>query len=239
MGEPRTPRGAHGGGPALVTVAARPARTRLVRCHHTVRSGRPARAFHERAAVPVRTYRDRLRRKCRPDGESSDAHDYCFATVHDPFLTPVRRVRARIIGQRQVRRACARIIGQRQVRRAGARIIGQRQVRRARARIIGQREVRRARARIIGQRQVRRLRARIIGQRQVRGARARVIGQRKCGGLVPGSSASAKCGGLVPGSSASAQMRHWILRRPQTKRLNLLSFNFSVVDGPPKWCPRR
>ena len=46
------------------------------------------RAFDQRAAVSIRTYRDRLGRECRSDGKSSDAHDNYFAMVHDAYLTP-------------------------------------------------------------------------------------------------------------------------------------------------------
>src|ERR1700677_2145082 len=43
-------------------------------------------ALYQLAAVSIGAHRDRLGRKCRPDGESSHAHGYRFATDHDAYL---------------------------------------------------------------------------------------------------------------------------------------------------------
>jgi hypothetical protein len=43
-------------------------------------------ALYHLAAVSIGANRDRLGRKCRPNGESSHAHGYRFATHHDEFL---------------------------------------------------------------------------------------------------------------------------------------------------------
>ena len=223
-------RRARTGCPALATVAARPGTrsSRTPPSRHSfpapsrgVRSARCCLDPHVPRSVgprtPLRWQKPRRR------------HHLLFATVHDvlPSRADVRRVRARIVHQRQVRRVRARIIGQRQRRRVRARIIHHGNPRRVRpgssisASIGGFEPGSSVSARYGGfepgssiSARHRRVRARIIGQRQASAGSSPDHRSRAMGPMD---------GFELPGSSA-VRKRHWTLRSRRTKRLDLPSY---------------